>query len=122
VLIKSVAATIPSYAMNYFLLPISLSSSLDKIFKKIWWGFPKDKSKNLSLQSWSSICLSREVGGLGFRWMHEFNLSLIAKLVWKLLSNADCLLVKQLQNKYIKYGNFISSPNSSSASWLWKGI
>jgi hypothetical protein len=81
VLIKSVAATIPSYAMSSFLLPISLSSSLDKIFKKIWWGFPKDKSKNLSLQSWSSICLSREVGGLGFRWMHEFNLSLIAKLV-----------------------------------------
>jgi hypothetical protein len=29
VLIKSFAASIPSYAMNSFLLPISLSSSLD---------------------------------------------------------------------------------------------
>jgi hypothetical protein len=122
VLIKSVAATIPSYAMSTFLLPTSFSSELDRIFKKIWWGFPKDKSKNLSLKSWSSICLPKEEGGLGFRRMHEFNLSLITKLSWKLLSNTKCLWVNQLQKKYIKYGNFISSPNPPSASWLWKGI
>jgi hypothetical protein len=110
------------YAMSSFMLPISLSNSLDRIFKKIWGRPPKDKSRNLSLKSWSSICLPKKVGGLGFRRMHEFNLSLIAKLGWKLLSNADCLWVNQLQKKYIKYGNFISSPNPSSASWLWKGI
>ena len=33
VLIKSVASSIPSYAMSSFLLPISLSSSLDRILK-----------------------------------------------------------------------------------------
>ncbi|XP_059461931.1 uncharacterized protein LOC132190922 [Corylus avellana] len=77
-LIKSVATTIPSYAMSTFLLPSFLSSSLDKSFKNFWWGFPKDKSKNLSLKSWSSICLPRNAGGLGFRREHEFNLSLIA--------------------------------------------
>ena len=49
-------------------------------------------------------------------------MSLIAKLGWKLLTNADCLLVQQLQKKYIKYENFVSSPNPYSASWLWKGI
>jgi hypothetical protein len=54
--------------------------------------------------------------------MHEFNLSLIAKLRWKMIYNTDCLWVKQLQNQYIKYGDFLSSPVSSSASWLWKGI
>jgi hypothetical protein len=54
--------------------------------------------------------------------MHEFNLSLITKLGWKLLSNTNCLWVNQLQKKYIKYENFISSPNPPSASWLWRGI
>jgi hypothetical protein len=63
VLIKSVATTIPSYAMSTFLLPTSLGSSLDRIFKKFWWGFPKDKSINLSLKSWSSIYLPKEAGG-----------------------------------------------------------
>jgi hypothetical protein len=54
--------------------------------------------------------------------MHEFNLSLITKLGWKMISNTYYLWVWQLQNKYIKYENFLSSPVSSSASWLWKGI
>jgi hypothetical protein len=53
--------------------------------------------------------------------MHEFNLSL-TKLGWKLLSKTKCLWVNQLQKKYIKYENFISSPNPPSTSWLWKGI
>jgi hypothetical protein len=30
--------------------------------------------------------------------------------------------VKYVQNKYIMYGDFLSSPFPSSASWLWKGI
>jgi hypothetical protein len=51
VLIKSVAAYIPAYAMSSFVLPISFNNSLDKIFKNISWGFPKDKSKNLFLKS-----------------------------------------------------------------------
>jgi hypothetical protein len=121
-LIKSVASTIPSYAMSSFLLPISVTSSLDRSFKKIWWGFPKNRSFNLSLKSWSSICLPKDEGGLGFRRMHDFNLALIAKLGWKLLSNSKCLWVKQLQSKYIKYGDFLSSPISSTVSWLWRGI
>jgi ABC-type maltose transport system permease subunit len=50
-LIKSIVVSIPSYAMSSFLLPISFSNSLDRIFKKNWWGFPKDKSRNLSLKS-----------------------------------------------------------------------
>jgi hypothetical protein len=122
VLLKSVAATIPSYAMSSFLLPNSISSSLDRAFKNFWWGFPKDKARNLSLKSWNSICLPKEERGLGFRRMHDFNLSLISKLGWKLLSNSYCLWVSQLQKKYIKYGNFISSSNVSSSSWIWKGI
>jgi hypothetical protein len=122
VFVKSVAATIISYAMSSFLLPISITSSLDRTFKSFLWGFPKDKARNLSLKSWNSICLPKDEGSLGFRRMHDFNLSLISKLGWKLLSNSDCLWVNQLQKKYIKYGNFISSPNVSSSSWIWKGI
>ena len=122
VLIKSVASTIPSYTMSSFLLPISVTSSLDKMFKNFWWGFPKEKSRNLSLKSWRSICLPKSDGGLGFKRMHDFNLSLVAKLGWKLLSSSNCLWVNQLLSKYVKYGDFLSSPTPSTASWLWKGI
>jgi hypothetical protein len=62
VLIKSVASTIPSYAMSSFLLPRSISTSLDRIFKNLWWGFPTHKSRNLSLKSWNSICTPKVEG------------------------------------------------------------
>jgi hypothetical protein len=36
VLIKSIAAGLPSYAMSSFLLPKSFCSELDRIFKNFW--------------------------------------------------------------------------------------
>ena len=54
--------------------------------------------------------------------MHNFNLAFIAKLGWNLLSNSNCLWVKQLLSKYIKYEDFLFSPLPSTTSWLWKGI
>lgn len=35
--IKSIAATIPSYSMSTFMLPDSLSHDLDKLLKDFWW-------------------------------------------------------------------------------------
>jgi hypothetical protein len=122
VLIKAIASTIPLYTMSTFLLPDSIYSALDKMFKDLWWGFPKGKSRNLCLKSWSSMCTPRRLGGLGFRLMKETNLALIAKLGWKILSDMDCLWVRHLREKYIRYGNFFSTSAISNASVIWKGI
>jgi hypothetical protein len=108
--------------MSTFLLPKSLCATLDKCFKDFWWGFPKGKTRNLSLKSWRSICIPRHLGGLGIQNMFDINLALITKLGWQLLSNPDSFWVQQLRAKYLAYGTFLSSPESSNASWLWKGI
>jgi hypothetical protein len=39
VLIKSVAAVIPTYAMSSFLIPNNCCKELDRTFKNFWWGF-----------------------------------------------------------------------------------
>jgi len=121
VLVKVVASTIPSYVMSTFLLPDGLCHQLDWAFKKIWWGFPKDKSRNFSLKSWKSLYFPKDQGVLGFRLMKDVNFSLISKLGWKLLSYHDCLWVSLFRQKYIKYGNILSAP-LSSGSWIWNGI
>jgi hypothetical protein len=122
VLIKATASAIPAYSMSTFLLPDLICNSLDKMFKDFWWGFPKDKVRNLSLKSWSSMCIPRNLGGLGFRSMKATNLALIAKLGWKFISDHDCLWVQQLRTKYIKYGDFFSTSSPTNASVIWKGI
>ena len=107
VLVKSLAAAIPFYAMSSFMLPSSLCSSLDRMFKKIWWGFPSKKTKNLSFKSWDSLCLPKDQGSLGFRKMKEVNLALISKLGWKLHTNFNSAWLSQLQGKYLSLGSFL---------------
>ena len=69
VLIKSIVAALPSYAMSSFLLPKSFCSKLDIIFKNFLWGFSASKSRNLSLKAWDSLNKPKEMGGLGLRRM-----------------------------------------------------
>jgi hypothetical protein len=122
VLIKAVAAAVPSYAMSTFLLPKGFCRKIDQLFKNFWWGFPPEKIRNLSLKSWNSICSPKALGGLGLRKMEEVNLALITKLGWQLLTQVDSLWVAQLKGKYISTGSFLSPPPHSAPSWLWKGI
>jgi hypothetical protein len=122
ILIKSVAASIPTYAMSTFLLPRGICNNLDKMFKNFWWGFPLAKARNLSLKSWDSLCLPRALGGMGFRRMKDVNQALIAKLGWKVLTNFNSPWVSQLQGKYLYSFPFLSSSPSSASTWLWKGI
>jgi hypothetical protein len=122
VLIKSVAAALPSYAMSSFLLPKSFCAELDRIFKNFWWGFSASKTRNLTLKAWDSICKPKELGGLGLRRMREVNLALISKLGWNLLNKSDLMWVSQLHCKYLSSTSFLSPLPHSSSSWLWKGI
>jgi hypothetical protein len=40
----------------------------------------------------------------------------------EILNNFENIWVQLLQKKYIKYGNFLTSPTLISTSWFWKGI
>jgi hypothetical protein len=110
VLLKSVAATIPSYAMSTFLLPTNLCSILDRCLKNFWWGFLINKTRNLTLKSWDSICLPKELGGLGVKKMRDVNLALISKLGWNLICNANKMWVSQLRGKYLLTDSFLFPP------------
>lgn len=41
-------------------------------------------------------------GGLGLRLTKDINVTLVAKLTWKVLIEEDCLWVKILKAKYLK--------------------
>jgi hypothetical protein len=53
--------------------------------------------------------------------MKDINLSLIAKLGWKLLTNHDSMWVSFFKAKYVKYENLLSCP-LGSGSFIWIGI
>jgi hypothetical protein len=79
---------IPSLHMLclYSCYPKVFSLELNAILRKFWWGFPHNKTHNLTLLAWDNNCKLKSLGGLGIRSMDFMNLSLLARLGWKLTS------------------------------------
>lgn len=86
VMLKSVANAIPSYLMNFYLLPKSWCNELDRVTKDFWWGYKEGSTRHLSLKSWKSICVPKSVRGLGIRMFSEMNQSLTSKWTWQMIT------------------------------------
>ncbi|KAA3466240.1 reverse transcriptase [Gossypium australe] len=93
VFIKSVLQATPLYAMQYFLFPKKLCSQLENIMNRFWWANNKMKS-GIHWSCWDMLCLSKFDGGLGFKNLFLFNKALLAKQVWRILTQPQCLLAR----------------------------
>ncbi|KAL0285634.1 UNVERIFIED_CONTAM: hypothetical protein Sangu_2770100 [Sesamum angustifolium] len=122
VLIKSIGQALPIYHMSTFLLPKSLCGKMDSTLRKFWWGARQDK-KFLALKCWDDICAPKNLGGLGFRKMWEFNKALVSKLAWQMCFPQDKLWSQILGAKYLHFNSFLELPGRAvGASWIWQGI
>jgi hypothetical protein len=88
-----------------FLLISCLCSCCPKdpnsLLRKFWWGFPQDKNHNLSFSAWDNICKPKALGGFGIHTMEALNLSLLAKLGWKIITKHSLLWLAALFGKYL---------------------
>jgi len=75
VLLKSVLTSLLVYAFSFFKAPSGIIVSIESLFIRFFLGGCEDNRK-ISWIDWESVCLDREVGGLGVRSIRDFNLSL----------------------------------------------
>lgn len=122
ILIKSVAAAVPSYVMQTFLLTRSMSAKMDKLICRFWWGFD-DHQRHLHMKAWDYICCPKLAVGLGIRKFHEVNTAFITKLCWSLCAELNKTWVQLVRSKYLR-GKKILDFNYSrqQASWVWNGM
>lgn len=59
---------------------------------------------------------------MGFRDMHVFNLAMLGKNGWRLLTKLESLCARVLKGKYYPHTDFLNASAPSRASATWKAI
>ena len=73
-------------------------------------------------KKWEKVCLPREESGIGFRMIHEFNVALPAKQLWRLVQYHDSLVAKVLRGRYYIMSSPLRTISVSSSSYVWTSI
>ncbi|XP_016458490.2 uncharacterized protein LOC107782157 [Nicotiana tabacum] len=76
----------------------------------------------MHIEKWERLCDSKSRGDLGFRDLKAFNMALLAKQAWRILSYPDSLLTRVLKSKYFSHSTFLDASTSSTGSWIWRSI
>ena len=69
-----------------------------------------------------TLCTSKDHGGLGFRDLHLFNLAMLARQGWRILTNPDSLYARVLRAKYFPDGDLLKVQERPGISYSWHCI
>ena len=121
VLIKAVIQSIPTYVMSCFELPNQLCLDIQQLMANFWWG-NKGAEKKIHWMTWDKLCDPKADGGMGFRNLHLFNLSLLAKQGWRLIMYPDSLVAQVFKARYFPNSNFLNAVAQLGMSFTWRSI
>ncbi|KAM0865600.1 hypothetical protein ACQ4PT_043151 [Festuca glaucescens] len=71
---------------------------------------------------WEKLAIPKGNGGMGFRDMHAFNLALMGKQGWRLLTSPDSLCAQVLKGRYYPDRGFMEATAPRAASRTWRAI
>lgn len=66
VLIKSIAHSIPTYAMMVFKILKNICKGITDTISQFWWG-DDNENRKMHWQAWWKLCIPKQRGGMGFR-------------------------------------------------------
>jgi hypothetical protein len=66
--------------------------------------------------------MRKEFGGMGFRHLYDFNLAMLGKQGWHLLTDQDTILSKVFKAKYYPKEGFLDAKLGHNPSYVWRSI
>ncbi|PNX79261.1 ribonuclease H [Trifolium pratense] len=121
VMIKSVLQAIPTYVMSVYLLPDSTVKDIERMLNSFWWGGGAN-NKGIRWLAWDRMTYPKTQGGLGFRDIHMFNLAMIAKQGWNIMTKPHTLVSRLYKARYFPNSSLFESKIGHNPSYAWRGI
>lgn len=122
ILIKMVAQTLPTYAMNVFLLPLEITRDIEKSMSKFFWSTSQENNSKITWMAWERMTKHKHAGGIGFKCLRDVNLSMLGKQCWRLITNPESLVARLYKAKYYANFEFMEAGLGSSPSFIWRSI
>ena len=107
--------------MTCFKLPKTTCKNLSSAMAAFWWRVSEDKGK-IHWLSWDNLCVSKELGGMGFKDIELFNQALLGKQAWRILTDQHSLLSSFLNICYFPNGSFLYTTLGNRPSYAWHSI
>ena len=100
VLLKTMVQSVSIYVMSVFLLPLLLCNDLERMMNSFRWGKNDTSNRGINWKSWDRLCVHKSSRGRGFRKLHEFNVAMLGKQGWRLLSEPTSLMARIFKARY----------------------
>ncbi|XP_039143935.1 uncharacterized mitochondrial protein AtMg00310-like [Dioscorea cayenensis subsp. rotundata] len=108
--------------MSMFRLPAWVIKMIDRIRRDFLWSDPDIEHPGCRLVAWKNICRSKEQGGWGILDLSSFNMALLGKWRWKLLSDSSWGGAKILRFNYGGPNWDLFRRTTSRVSFFWSGV
>ncbi|XP_031099762.1 uncharacterized protein LOC116003958 [Ipomoea triloba] len=121
VLLKSVAQALPTYSMKIYYFLVTLCERIKRVMNKFWWGTSGGGSNGIGWMAWNRMCSQKWKGGIGFKVLSRFNVALLAKQGWRLMTNPTSL-ADSYKARYYPRDDFLDAKIGVNPSYCWRSI
>lgn len=86
-----------------------------------WWGENAKKGR-LHWKKWTDLTTPKCKGSLGFRDLIIFNKALLAKEVWRIMTNPDSSTAQLFKARYFKHVDIMEASLGTNPSYVWRSL
>jgi len=120
-MIKFVLQSIPLHIISIYLLPNSDIDDIENMINGFWWG-GRSNNRGIKWMAWEHAACPKEFCGMGFRNFKAFNLAMVAKQWWKILSKPESLVTRVFKARYFPRSSFLVAKLGHNPSFVWRSI
>ncbi|KAL4327452.1 hypothetical protein AHAS_Ahas13G0101500 [Arachis hypogaea] len=107
--------------MQHGRIPKAICHQIEQAQRTFVWG-SDEQHKRAHLINWRTLCLPKEIGGLGFKSLERMNTAFLLKVCWELINHSNALWVRALNSKYGISNSTPSVRETFGCSALWKSL